>query len=239
MSPAPVSRELIETSRVTSGVTFGLPSRSPPIQDAKTTGAMSGGNGLLKSGLDSSSASRRLRKAGTDVQRDSVTMFSPCRASLMGVGFSRRISSVCHNSSICCVMSRWTLSRTRVGIDLESSSWSRAATCWCLRITVRRLTSVGCAVKTISACSWQSDSKISSAVALSDSSSDCTVPITESCMGQFSPVTSRSWSLRTRWWPSAEFARVRNCAKARATRRISDAVRSRARFTNCWNLGPP
>ena len=60
-SDAPRSRDISTTSFVISGVTFGLPSRSPPIQLANRTGATSGGRGFSMPGAACISASIRRR----------------------------------------------------------------------------------------------------------------------------------------------------------------------------------
>mmetsp|Transcript_5339 Transcript_5339/g.11163 ORF Transcript_5339/g.11163 Transcript_5339/m.11163 type:complete len:274 (-) Transcript_5339:693-1514(-) len=82
------------TSLVTSGVTLGLPSRSPPIQEANRIGLADTGNFRPRDTRHCASNLRRY--AGTASQRtDSITAFPPA-ASCWGVGLRRRISSDPH-----------------------------------------------------------------------------------------------------------------------------------------------
>src|SRR5699024_9628045 len=85
------------TSRVTAAVTLGLPSRSPPIQEAKCTGAERTDKGLPSFSVTMPSKSRR--KSGTAYHKERSKVTKPHFASSTGVGLERRISSVHHAES--------------------------------------------------------------------------------------------------------------------------------------------
>ena len=82
-------------SRVTGAVTLGLPSRSPPIQEASRTGALVRGRRPPRA---LSVASNLLKKSGTASQSDVSTTARPPRASCCGDGFARRSSSEPHKA---------------------------------------------------------------------------------------------------------------------------------------------
>mmetsp|Transcript_2748 Transcript_2748/g.8230 ORF Transcript_2748/g.8230 Transcript_2748/m.8230 type:complete len:248 (+) Transcript_2748:1755-2498(+) len=88
----------ITTFLVVSGVTNGLPSRSPPIQDPNVKGVASKGNRGWP--MFDSAVSIRRKKKGSPLYIVSWKYVSPCLDSSSGVGFLRRISSVLQAASI-------------------------------------------------------------------------------------------------------------------------------------------
>ncbi|MNH01404.1 hypothetical protein D3C79_606240 [compost metagenome] len=147
---AAIQRASSRTSRVTAAVTLGLPSRSPPIHEAKRIGAASSGR---RRPVASSRALSTLRKwLGMACHSECSITAKPHLASSTGVGRVRRISSVCQASAI----SRRRRSRTCSRSPGVRSRWSWAASWPAMAsyfwIRVRRATSVGCAVST----SWMS-----------------------------------------------------------------------------------
>mmetsp|Transcript_22263 Transcript_22263/g.30500 ORF Transcript_22263/g.30500 Transcript_22263/m.30500 type:complete len:244 (-) Transcript_22263:698-1429(-) len=88
---AAIQRDSMDTSRVMGGVTFGLPSLSPPIQEAILIGAISSGSDSPHS-VNTTSFNLR-KKAGTEDHNTFSTMARPVFASSTGVGFLRRRSS--------------------------------------------------------------------------------------------------------------------------------------------------
>ena len=145
---AAIQRASNSTSRVTGAVTLGLPSRSPPIHEASFTGAQSAGGAGRP--CSANCASSRRNTSGTACHRDCSMVAKPHLASSTGVGFSRRISSV-HQAARITRRSRSRRSSRSSSLRSErSSSLSRSAIWSYLRIRVRRVTSVGCAVSTSS-----------------------------------------------------------------------------------------
>ncbi|MNN10389.1 hypothetical protein D3C81_1233110 [compost metagenome] len=145
---AAIQRASRRTSRVIAAVTLGLPSRSPPIQEAKRIGAAVSGRRWPV--CCCRPWSTRRRKFGTACQSECSMTAKPHFASSTGVGRVRRISSVCQASAISWrrrICTCWRSSGNR-------SAWSRAASCAAIAsyfwISVRRATSVGCAVSTSS-----------------------------------------------------------------------------------------
>ena len=122
------------TARVTSGVTKGLPSRSPPTHDPSTSGRASSGtvNPTARASRSNSPTSW-----GT-VLRASCSRYQPIAlASSATVGLPGRISSVCHRRSTSPATSSSSAPRS-------SASPTRRST----RSTDWRDDSVGCAVNT-------------------------------------------------------------------------------------------
>ena len=122
------------TSRVTCGVTNGLPSRSPPTHDPSTSGRASSGtvNPAARASRSNSPTSW-----GT-VLRASCSRYQPTAlASSETIGLPGRISSVCHRRSTSAATSSSSAPRS-------SASPTRRST----RSTDCRDDSVGCAVNT-------------------------------------------------------------------------------------------
>ena len=152
------------TSRVTRAVTFGLPSRSPPIQLANTTGALSSGS--ARPHCARTTLSRRRTKPGTADQSDVSSTCRPSRASFCGVGLARRSSSLDHmpatsrRSAARAARARRSRRRRsarrpprrrgprppRIGRRASRAAAWRSG----VASSARRCTSVGCAVSTIS-----------------------------------------------------------------------------------------
>mmetsp|Transcript_93707 Transcript_93707/g.242582 ORF Transcript_93707/g.242582 Transcript_93707/m.242582 type:complete len:229 (+) Transcript_93707:1696-2382(+) len=84
-------RCMATTSRVIFEVTLGLPSRSPPIQDAKTIGVASKGKRCWH--FAPNTESNRRKKPGTASHKDVCTTARPSLASSWGVGLLRRKTS--------------------------------------------------------------------------------------------------------------------------------------------------
>mmetsp|Transcript_93708 Transcript_93708/g.242589 ORF Transcript_93708/g.242589 Transcript_93708/m.242589 type:complete len:211 (+) Transcript_93708:1696-2328(+) len=84
-------RCMATTSRVILDVTLGLPSRSPPIQDAKTIGVASKGKRCWH--FAPNTESNRRKKPGTASHKDVCTTARPSLASSWGVGLLRRKTS--------------------------------------------------------------------------------------------------------------------------------------------------
>ena len=145
---AAIQRASSSTWRLTSAVTFGLPSRSPPIQEAKRTGTASSGRRWPQWASRASSRSRNM--SGTARHRECSMTAKPHLASSSGVGRWRRISSVCQASAI----RRRRRSRLAARSRSVRSSWSLAASSAAMAsyfwIRLRRATSVGWAVSTSS-----------------------------------------------------------------------------------------
>mmetsp|Transcript_17927 Transcript_17927/g.36382 ORF Transcript_17927/g.36382 Transcript_17927/m.36382 type:complete len:418 (+) Transcript_17927:1525-2778(+) len=225
MSLAARRRSVITTSLVTAGETFGLPSRSPPIQLPNFTGTTVGGRGLPS--LACTTESSCLQYAGNASQSTDSMMAMPPLASSCGVGFFLLISSLPQMDA---TVRRRTASfseRSKSPID-ESSRLLRASDSFLnLRRMVRRLTSVGCAVKTISICCLHSWSKRAS---LSSDESILRVPSRQSsrCGPLVFVSALRSLNL---WWFSATFTRFREWVKIRATLRHWASVREEAILT--------
>jgi hypothetical protein len=97
-SPAATHRASSHARRVTSGVTCGLPSRSPPIHDPNRTGAASIGSG--RPVLARSARSRLRTYDGSASQRLCSNTIRPLRTSSIGVGRCDRTSPVPHAASI-------------------------------------------------------------------------------------------------------------------------------------------
>ena len=188
---AAIQRASMSTSRVTAAVTFGLPCRSPPIQDAMCTGATSIGSGGRLRRARASSMSRR--HAGRASHSEFSTTAKPHFASSWGDEPSRRTSSVCQASA----MSR---SRRR---SLGRGRFSSAAIASYLSTSVRRSTSVGWGVRT------DSTRLVASAAATSSGDSR------SKRLAQ--AVCASSSRLRTWWSCSAMLARWRNWLNARVT----------------------
>ena len=137
----PCSCWSISTSRVTSGVTFGLPSRSPPIQVPKVSGRAVGGS----STPSARQLGRRGRRARRRPRRRQVVEVVDGVAGLVGgSGRSSRSSSVCQSRSMTSA-SRRSCRRGRRRLPGVSSS---SATARSLVRIERRAASVGWAVNT-------------------------------------------------------------------------------------------
>ncbi|MNV53048.1 hypothetical protein D3C71_1451720 [compost metagenome] len=93
---AAIQRASSKASRVTSAVTLGLPSRSPPIQEAKRIGAAVGGRRFPVA--EKSAASTLRSNFGKACHSEFSMTAKPHFASSTGVGRWRRISSVCQAS---------------------------------------------------------------------------------------------------------------------------------------------
>ena len=135
-----------KTSSVTLAVTLGLPSRSPPIHDERRIGALSSGKRFPVCCTICSSRSRK--NSGKACHRVLSIVANPHFASSTGVGRFRRISSVCQPaimrrrkrlSCVCCSL----------GVRSGLSNCPRMTSISLyLRSRVRRVISVGWAVKT-------------------------------------------------------------------------------------------
>ncbi|MNN44321.1 hypothetical protein D3C81_1586060 [compost metagenome] len=90
---AAIQRASSSTSRVAAAVTLGLPSRSPPIQEAKRIGIAFGGR-RLPVAMNSASSTSRSNSGKARHSEFSMTA-KPHLASSTGVGRWRRISPVC------------------------------------------------------------------------------------------------------------------------------------------------
>ena len=113
---AAVQRAIRHARRVTSGVTFGLPSRSPPIQEPNRMGAAS-------SGRPRPVACRSARSSEPQVLRQRVPdglleHRERRRTSSSGDGRSRRTSSVSHAA----VISRRSVLDARLALEAASAS---------------------------------------------------------------------------------------------------------------------
>ena len=122
------------TSRVTAGVTLGLPSRSPPTQQPRVSGRALSGTVKPAARTSRSNAPSR---SGT-AERPSCSMYHPiARASSATVGLPGRSSSVCQSSSTSAASS-----------SSEAPRSSPSATRRTMASTDCREDSVGCAVNT-------------------------------------------------------------------------------------------
>ena len=207
-------RAIRQVRRVTSAVTEGFPSRSPPIQDPKRIGASSSGNPRPVT-CSRVRSSVRLN-CGTASHSVSSNTASPDRTSSSGEGRSRRTSSVCHAPAISRRTHSSSASRSARVRSPRSSSPSAAAIPLYLCCRVRRMISVGCAVITSSIRSRHTAS-CSASGDRPPATSRGSTSSTEACWGR--PFGSR-WSARRRrirWCCSAMLARFRKCAKLRAT----------------------
>ena len=102
-------RDNHNTSWVTLWVTFGLPSRSPPIQEAKRTGAIFKGSAFSQLSFTKTFNSRM--NLGIAFQSVCSIVVKPHFASSIGVGRCWRISSVCHAEQTSCFNSVSTSER--------------------------------------------------------------------------------------------------------------------------------
>mmetsp|Transcript_22955 Transcript_22955/g.49669 ORF Transcript_22955/g.49669 Transcript_22955/m.49669 type:complete len:217 (+) Transcript_22955:2018-2668(+) len=149
---AALMRFVKQTSLVTFGVTFGFPSRSPPIQLANLNGLAVNGNPYSPPMVDFISASSLRKKLG-NTSHNTVSMTSvPRSASSCGEGLTRDTSSVCQMEAI---SRRRSSSRSWrwYGVPLSrmlSASFRIFWTRPCFSRRVRRLTWVGWAVRTSS-----------------------------------------------------------------------------------------
>mmetsp|Transcript_35475 Transcript_35475/g.85590 ORF Transcript_35475/g.85590 Transcript_35475/m.85590 type:complete len:374 (-) Transcript_35475:365-1486(-) len=218
------------TSLVTSGVTLGLPSRSPPIQLANLKGLAVSGR-PCPSPMASFMVASSLRKNPGRLSQSTVSMTSvPRSASLCGDGLTLDTSSVCHIDAI----SRRNASSSRpflYGVPvsrMESASFSIRWTRPCFSRRVRRFTCVGCAVSTISTVWLTSESYRSSLVVAPLPSAPSlknweSTPAVESrfvscsapSMPSFPSLAESILSLRDRWCASAALATPRKWANAR------------------------
>ena len=230
-SSAAFQRDNHNTSWVTLWVTLGLPSRSPPIQEAKRTGAMFSGRLCPQCSCTMLSNSRM--NLGTAFHRVCSMVVKPHLASSTGVGRCWRISSVCQAELISCFKSAKTAWRSR-GVSfcwsilnkqslISSYFWMR----------VRRLTSVGCAVKTNSIFSSQTCWKsVSAEIWLSLN----LINKWSSGFGE-TPFSSNSlWRrLRTTWYCSAMLAKFKKWVKARVSGKISSSSRLKNSCSSCFS----
>mmetsp|Transcript_14122 Transcript_14122/g.47121 ORF Transcript_14122/g.47121 Transcript_14122/m.47121 type:complete len:418 (-) Transcript_14122:298-1551(-) len=222
-SSAPLRRCAATTCAVTCAVTFGFPSRSPPIHVAKATGTASRGKAPP---CCASVASNLRRNCGTAAHSDvSITAKAP-RASFCGVGLDRRSSSLPHRARTVAARSRSSSSFSKPLPPPSASSWSRSVTRRCFTSSVRRCTSVGCAVKTISTRCFDIFST-TSPIDLPSPSKSATVPGHESTFNgnKADPSTRFVSRRRRRCSDSAAFERARKCANARDTSRSCAASR--------------
>ncbi len=188
-----VQRDINAARLVTSGVTDGLPSRSPPIHEPKRMGAASSGRDLFTIRRRVRSSDRH--SSGTAFQIVSSNTAMPERTSSSGDGRSRLTSSVCQAPAISRRIDSSSASRS-VGVRSgRSRPASAAATRLYLCCSVRRMISVGCAVITSSTRRPQMASNSASGETPVPSSRGSASSIDASC-GR--PPSSRSSSRRRR-----------------------------------------
>ena len=212
-------------------VTFGLPSRSPPIHEAKRTGATCKGRRCPQCSITMSSSSRM--NFGTAFHKVCSIVVKPHFASSTGVGRCWRISSVCHAEQISCFKSSRTVWRSR-GVSFCWSILNKASLIpsyfW---IRVRRLTSVGWAVRTSSIFKsqicWNSVSvEMSLFLNLAKRWS--------SGFGEGAVSSNSLWRrLRTTWYCSAILAKFKKWVKARVSGRISSSSRLKNSCSSCFS----
>ena len=136
-------------SRVASGVTKGLPSRSPPIHEPKLTSCGRSASPVCDLVLG---CERRgdLRIEHRQRVEDGRLVVVERHANLIAHRGARdwRTSSVCHSAVISAMRSCSSDSSCASGTGMRSSCSSRSEMRRRLNMTERRATSVGCAVKT-------------------------------------------------------------------------------------------
>ncbi|VFT46293.1 Uncharacterised protein [Pseudomonas aeruginosa] len=225
---AAIQRASSRTSRVTLAVTLGLPSRSPPIQDAKRSGAAV--SGRRSPVLRRSTSSTCRRTFGKACQRECSITAKPHFASSTGVGRTLRISSVCQASATSRCRRCWM----RLRSSGSRSAWSLAASCAVIAsyfwISVRRATSVGWAVSTSSIsspASWRASCPGACPASLRRPSSSSSTRFSKGS-GSFGRRR------RIRWYCSAILARLRNWLKARATGSSSSSSSPSRVAVSCW-----
>ena len=146
---------------VISAVTFGLPSRSPPIHEPSRANARTAGAVVPAASASSQSSRRRYTSGRVSASVDSKTL-STVRTSSRTVGLASRSGAVRHSVSISPSSLR-SFSASDMPPTLRES---RSATSSAIRRieaeTARRRASVGCAVRTgrnsISASRWRATS---------------------------------------------------------------------------------
>ncbi len=135
-------------SRMVLGPTFGLPSMSPPTQLPKRK-MMPGRGGVSASAQTPAIACWRCSyTAGITRYRLSVRKNSTCSRSSATVMRVSGCSSVCQPEVSCARMFASRAARSCGVSEASMRSTSRRAICCCLSSMVRRVGSVGCAVKT-------------------------------------------------------------------------------------------
>ena len=191
-------------SATVSGPTFGLPSRSPPIQVPKRSA----------SPAPASRPTSARSSSGIAFQKLCSKNHSPCRISSTTRGRLERISSVCQSSVISSASASSSRLRSESGVPSSSRRVRSAAIRRWASSTVRRVASVGCAVRTSSTRSRAPAAWISAS----------SIPLPSSCANASAsdsrgtrPSASYSRRRRIRWCCSAMLTSWKNSANARRT----------------------